>query len=182
MSPSPATLAAFARLCLAEAAWVEPTEIGDTERQLYSEPDQPAYLRRLASDVDRPTYLHRRASTLAEAQELLAARGMPELAQYLCRVLLPNVHPDRREALLQEKALLLFAGTIPGAKAFREKAPEQVGAALRWMLEVCWRGRAQALREWTRRGRSAPASKICEVCGQIYCDGCPMARRDEMKD
>ena len=131
---------------------------------------------------ERAGELYRAASTLAEAQELLTARGMPELGQYLCRVLLPNVHPDHREALLQEKALLLFAGTIPGAKAFREKAPEQVGAALRWMLEVCRRGREQALREWAARGRVGRADLPCDVCGRLYCDGHPLARRDEMKD
>jgi len=131
---------------------------------------------------DRAGELYRSASTLAEAQELLSARGMPELAQYLCRVLLPNVHPDRREALLQEKTLLIFAGTIPGAKAFREKAPEQVGAALRWVLEVCQRGREQALREWAARGRGGKAEMPCDVCGRLYCDGHPLARRDEMKD
>lgn len=153
MKPTPTTRAAFARLCLAEADWIEPAEIGDDERQPYSEPDQPAYLRRLANTVDRPTYLHRCASTLDEARELLTDRGMPELAAHLCRVLLPNVHPDRREVLLQEKALLIFAGTIPGARAFREKSPDQVGAALRWVLEVCRRGRADALRAWAARAR-----------------------------
>jgi len=182
MKPTPATRAAFARLCLAEADWIEPAQIGDDERQHYGEPDQPAYLRRLASGVDRITYLHRRASTLEEAQELLTARGMPELGAYLCRVLLPNVHPDRREVLLQEKALLLFAGTIPGARAFREKSPEQVAEALRWVLDVCRRGRAEALRSWAARGRNVKADLPCEVCGRLYCDGCPMARRDEMKD
>jgi len=132
--------------------------------------------------TDRAAHLYRNATTLEEAQELLTARGMPELASYLCRVLLPNVHPDRREVLLQEKALLIFAGTIPGARAFREKTPEQVGAALRWVLEVCRRGRAEALRSWAARGRGAKADLPCDVCGRLFCDGCPMARRDEMKD
>ncbi len=100
---------------------------------------------------DEQTALYRSASTLQEAQDLLAARGMPELGQYLCRLVLPNVHPDRREALLQEKALLMFAGTIPTAAAFREKSAREVAEALRWVLDVCRRGRPAALIEWSKR-------------------------------
>ena len=179
MSPSPSTLAAFARLCLLEAE----RGVWDSFVGKYEPPKDPEHLLALAEAADRLTYLHRRGATLEQARELLTARGMPELAQYLCRVLLPNVHPDRREALLGEKALLLFAGTIPGAMAFREKSPEQVGAALRSVLEVCQRGRAEALRAWATRGRGGPAATtLCEVCGMTWCDGCPMASRSEKRD
>lgn len=146
--PARATLAAFARLCLAEAdhgamvrvhdhgfdlpmvEWtLSPYQAGEAAREM----EQRAYLRGLANTVDRATWLHLRARTHEEIEELLRLRGMPELAAYVLRVIAPG-NPNAR-GWCEAKADDMDAEIVGTCKAFREAPPERVAAALRWIAE-----------------------------------------------
>lgn len=95
--------------------------------------------------------LYEGASTLPDAKAFLVSRGFPEMAQYLCDVVLPNMPPITRPNECRTKAILCETGSTPGCQAYREKDPQTVAKALRWLAEVCERGMVQAALDWEKR-------------------------------
>lgn len=97
--------------------------------------------------------LYDTADTPEQAAELLAARGMPQLAQYICRLVLPNLPPRIRSVECLEKAILCETGSVPRFSAFHERSPADVAKALRWVATVCERGMGKALLAWEVRAK-----------------------------
>lgn len=79
---------------------------------------------------ERAKELYGTASTLPDAKAFLVTRGFPEMAQYLCDVVLPNMPPITRPNECRTKALLCETGSVPGCMAYREKDPAtEIGRA-----------------------------------------------------
>lgn len=156
--PARSTLAAFARLCLAEADHgammrtrdhglglpvVEWTPDGELAGGIVDRADRAEYLRGLGNAADRATWLHLRARTHEEIEELLRLRGMPELAAYVLRVIAPG-NPNTR-GWCEAKADDMDVEIIGTCKAFNEAPPERVAAALRWIADRLGQARTHIL-------------------------------------
>ena len=129
-----ATLALFARLCVAEAShgvWN-----GSEQRYKPHASDDAEHLRQLARKADEQTALHLMAKDSLEVGKLIALRGRPGLG-----AMLTTLRASENPAALCE----LFANNVErnnNGRGFFERgerptkeARSQIAAALRWAAE-----------------------------------------------